>query len=251
MTNETKTRSDYMALALTGCVTCNGTGLRDQKPCNCVLRSIFRIVLHKVHECAAGGHLRPILFDSAHGPQNRQGNARVYEDFSADVYNMAKRILTEPNEWDVFRFHYLQGADYKLCCRRLRIDRGTFYHRCYAVEQKLGNAFATTVPYPLYPVDEYFRRTTRPVDIRPLPLPRAPYPNGVPVRPFLAQRPPQAPAPDTEAFEAVKAAIRLAYSQGKTLTEIARDLNARGVLPRRSDHWYPAIVRSVVLQRAA
>lgn len=48
------------------------------------------------------------------------------------------------------------GADWKLCTRRLNIDRGTFFHIVYRVEEKLGRAFAEIEPYPLYPVEDYF-----------------------------------------------------------------------------------------------
>ena len=230
-----------MALALTGCVTCNGIGLSDQKPCNCVLRSVFRIVLNKVHECSAGGHLRPIQWDGARGPQNRQGNGRVYEDFAADAYLIAKRTLTEPNEWDVFRFHYLLGADWKLCCQRLHINRGACFHLYYRIEQKLGNAFATTEPYALFPVDECFQRTTRRVDIRPLPVPAER--QGISLHPPL-----RAPQAQPDPYELVKAEIRQLYSQGHTLTEISRYLNSRGILPKRALRFYPATVRTIILR---
>ena len=43
-----------------------------------------------------------------------------------------------------------------MCCRRLAVDRGTFFHLVYRIEQKLGRAFAEVEPYALYPVREYF-----------------------------------------------------------------------------------------------
>jgi hypothetical protein len=67
--------------------------------------------------------------------------------------------------------------------------------------------------------------------------------------PARALRPPLAlarPAPDP--YKVVKEEIRAAYSRGQTLTEIGNDLNRRGVLPKRGSHFYPAIVRTVVLQ---
>jgi hypothetical protein len=43
----------------------------------------------------------------------------------------------------------------------LKIDRGTFFHTVYRVEEKLGRAFAETEPYALYPLDDYFGGTVR------------------------------------------------------------------------------------------
>jgi hypothetical protein len=50
----------------------------------------------------------------------------------------------------------LLGADWKLCSRKLGIDRGNFFHAVYRIEQKLGRVFRELEPYPLFPVDEYF-----------------------------------------------------------------------------------------------
>jgi hypothetical protein len=38
----------------------------------------------------------------------------------------------------------------------LNIDRGTFFHTVYRIEQKLGRAFRELEPYSLFPLDEYF-----------------------------------------------------------------------------------------------
>jgi hypothetical protein len=36
------------------------------------------------------------------------------------------------------------------------LDRGTFFHSIYRIEQRLGRVFAELEPYALYPVSEYF-----------------------------------------------------------------------------------------------
>jgi hypothetical protein len=36
------------------------------------------------------------------------------------------------------------------------MDRGTFFHSIYRIEQRLGRVFAELQPYALYPVSEYF-----------------------------------------------------------------------------------------------
>jgi hypothetical protein len=60
------------------------------------------------------------------------------------------------------------GADWKLCTRKLGIDRGNFFHAVYRIEQKLGRVFRELEPYCLYPLDEYFQGPSR---IGPKPVP--------------------------------------------------------------------------------
>ena len=136
-------------------------------------RAIFRTVLRKVHDIAVGAHLmRPMCLLGASGPQGRNGNGRKLEKFSGDVYLTAKRTLRHKADWDLFRYHYLLGADWKLCCKVLKTDRGNFFHACYRIEQKLGRVFAELQPYALYPLDEYFQVVTgRTADVRPIPGP--------------------------------------------------------------------------------
>ena len=73
----------------------------------------------------------------------------------ADFWLVSHRHL-EDSEKPVFRYHFLLGADWKLCCRHLKIDRGTYFHHIYNIESRLGRIFAELAPYPLYPVAEYF-----------------------------------------------------------------------------------------------
>ena len=78
----------------------------------------------------------------------------------ADFCLVSRRSL-DPSEHQVFRFHFLLGADWRLCCRQLKIDRGNFFHIVYRIEQKLGHVFAELEPYPLYPLNEYFAGVIR------------------------------------------------------------------------------------------
>lgn len=82
------------------------------------------------------------------------------EEFMADFILVSKRTLSE-REYMVFKFHFLLGADWNLCCRRLKIDRGTFFHEIYRIQQKLGRTFRELEPHALFPIDEYFNGTTR------------------------------------------------------------------------------------------
>ena len=67
--------------------------------------------------------------------------------------------MLDESEHRLFRYHFLLGADWKLCCRRLGLDRGLFFHLIYRIQAKLGRAFAETLPYPIYPVQDYFNGT--------------------------------------------------------------------------------------------
>lgn len=85
---------------------------------------------------------------------------RKDEEFIADFTLIAKRTLDD-FEYKLFRYHFLLGADWKLCSRQLHIDRGNFFHAVYRIEQKLGRVFRELEPYPLYPLDEYFNGPSR------------------------------------------------------------------------------------------
>jgi len=89
------------------------------------------------------------------GKDTRMAYGRKVEEYIADFCLVSQRTLTA-FEYDVFRFHFLLGADWKACCWRLQIDRGTFFHAVYRIEQKLGRIFRELEPYSLFPLDEYF-----------------------------------------------------------------------------------------------
>jgi hypothetical protein len=85
---------------------------------------------------------------------------RKDEEYIADFCLVSRKALDEL-EYKVFKFHFLLGADWKLCTRKMGIDRGTFFHAVYRIEQKLGRTFRELEPYSLYPLDEYFRGAYR------------------------------------------------------------------------------------------
>ena len=90
----------------------------------------------------------------------------------ADFELVAKRKL-DRRSYKLFRYHFLLGADWQLCKRQLGIDRGTFYHAVYRIEEQLGEAFSTLEPYALYPARDYFqfRRTEGVKACIPIPRP--------------------------------------------------------------------------------
>jgi hypothetical protein len=73
----------------------------------------------------------------------------------ADFCLVSRRVLDD-YEHRLFRFHFVLGADWRLCCRQLQLDRGSFFHSIYRIEQRLGRVFAELEPYALYPLNEYF-----------------------------------------------------------------------------------------------
>jgi hypothetical protein len=71
------------------------------------------------------------------GKDRRLTWVRKDEDYVADFCLVSRRTLDD-FEHRVFRYHFLLGADWRLCCRQMKIDRGTFFHAVYRVEQKLA-----------------------------------------------------------------------------------------------------------------
>jgi len=107
---------------------------------------------------------------------------RKDEEYVADFCLVTRRVLSD-SEYRIFKFHFLLRADWKLCCRRLGMDRGNFFHAVYRIQQRLGRVFRELEPYSLYPLDEYFNGTTAPA-----PAFNAPRANVIPIRPPLALR---------------------------------------------------------------
>lgn len=154
-------RSETLGLASVKCPHCEGKGLwleggKPPEPCKCVLRKIFRLCYARFAECAVASveGTRCSLENAAY--QDLPGTfSRKNEEYAADFMLIAKRTLS-PEENRVFRYRYVLGADWGLCCRKLKIDKGRFYHVIYNIQQKLGRVFRELEPYSLYPLEEYF-----------------------------------------------------------------------------------------------
>jgi len=155
------TRSETIALAKNSCTYCHGLGLRlstedKPSPCNCVLRAIFRACYERFRYCASKEkYISKVSLEHVPGKQGKLTWGRKDEEYVADFCLVSKRILNEL-EYKIFKYHFLLGADWKLCTRRLNMDRGNFFHAVYRIEQKLGRAFRELQPYSLYPLDMYF-----------------------------------------------------------------------------------------------
>lgn len=159
-------RSNTIGLANTSCSYCHGYGLRlvrkgKEIPCQCVFRAVFRACHHRFRECVAKGpHTSTVTLEFCRGAEGRRTYSRKREEFMADFCLVSRRQLNDL-EHKVFRFHFLLGADWKLCCRRLGLERGSFFHMVYRIQHKLGRAFAELEPYALFPLDEYFSGIVR------------------------------------------------------------------------------------------
>lgn len=160
------TQSKTLALALQSCTKCHGLGMREirdgvSNPCACVFRAIFRACYHRFRHCVEKEkYLSKVSLQFSPGRDGRFCWGRKDEEYIADFYLVSKRSLNE-QEFRLFKYHFLLGADWKLCCRKLNMDRGNFFHAIYRIQQKLGRIFAELQPYALFPLDEYFQVTTR------------------------------------------------------------------------------------------
>lgn len=159
-------RSETLILAANTCTTCRGKGLHAGRggaatPCNCVLRTIFRECLNRFQHCSSKEKsMSKVTMETGKGKERRGVWGRKDEEYIADFLSVSRRALSE-NEHRLFRYHYLLAADWKMCCRRLNIDRGTFYHEIYKIQEKLGRTYRDLQPYGLFPLDEYFRGATK------------------------------------------------------------------------------------------
>ena len=149
--------SEVIGLAKEGCTHCQGSGLRDGKqgqesPCNCVFRAIFKACYRKFrHLAQQEKHISRVRLEQVmNGKEHRQTWGMKDEEYMADFLLVTNRSLDE-DEYRLFRFHYLLGADWKFCCRRLNMDRGDFFHEVYRIQRKLGRVyreFAALRPVP-------------------------------------------------------------------------------------------------------
>lgn len=157
-------RPETIGLAKPFCVTCKGEGQKPHlkelpTPCNCVLRAIFRACYARFRQCVTKEKfMSKVSLVPCLGKDMRMTFARLDEDYIADFCTVSRRNLTD-FEYLVFRNHFLLGADWRLCCRQMKIDRGEFFHAVYRIQNQLGRVFRELQPYGLYPVSEYFAST--------------------------------------------------------------------------------------------
>ena len=163
------TRSDVIALAAPKCSHCFGLGLREwrngeQVPCKCVFRAIFRACYTRWKRCISKAAFvsKIDLSRESRGAKGRGGYGLKNEEFIADFCLVSRRTLGEETlAYKLFKYHYLLGADWKLCARKLGMNRGEIFHECYRIEERLGRTFRELQPFALFPLDEYFGGVVR------------------------------------------------------------------------------------------
>lgn len=157
----TWTQSHDMLLATHNCTRCHGAGrIRGKRErslsCSCVLRNIFRACLNQFRQCVQGEQgPTAVNLERTSGNLRRSFYGRRFEEYAADFYLVSRRVLNE-EEFKIFKYHFLYGADYRLCCRQLNVERGKFFHDVYSIQQRLGRTFRDMKPYALFPLDDYF-----------------------------------------------------------------------------------------------
>ncbi len=161
------TSSQTLALAANKCTQCHGLGLRlfgrkgVMTPCDCVLRSVFRICYRRFRDnIRKEKYLSHVTLEIHSGPNRRGTWGWKNEEYVVDFLNVSKRGLTK-DEYQIFKFRFLLGADCGLCCRRLNLDRGNFFHEVYRIQTKLGHVYSELQPYALFPLSHYFEGTPR------------------------------------------------------------------------------------------
>jgi hypothetical protein len=155
------TRSETLALASQRCTSCHGLGLRPGKaeqlqPCQCSLRAIFRICHARFRQCSLQEkYLSRVTMEYTGKGTRRMTWGRKCEEYCADFLIVSRRNLNAA-DYRLFRCHFLLGADWRLCCRQLGMERGNFFHSVYRIQSHLGRVFRELQPYALFPLDEYF-----------------------------------------------------------------------------------------------
>ncbi len=159
-------RSETIGLSLHSCTKCNGLGITKdraglEQACKCSLRGIFRICYNRFRQCVEQDPRisRTSIEPSFAGQKRPSTWGRKNEEYIADFEVVTRRTLDE-EEHRLFRYHFYLGADWRLCCRKLNIDRGAFFHLIYRMEEKLGKVFREMRPYSLYPLEDYFGGTS-------------------------------------------------------------------------------------------
>jgi len=159
-------RSNTIGMAAETCKHCEGNGTRavyktKTHPCNCVFRAIFRACLARFRDCAENGTpFGTVSWEFCAGVGGRRVYSRKQEEYMADFCLVSRRMLDD-EDYRLFRYYFLLGANWQLCSRQLKMERGNFFHAIYRIERTLGRAFSEIRPYPLYPLDEYFGGTVR------------------------------------------------------------------------------------------
>jgi hypothetical protein len=132
-----------------------------EKPCHCVFRAIFRACFDCFREYVnTTEHPASATLETNHGVTGYRIYSLKRQEYVADFCLSARRALTA-EDYKLFRYVYLMGANSVLCERFLGTEQGSYFHAIYRIEETLGRYLAELKPYPLFPVDEYMGGTVR------------------------------------------------------------------------------------------
>jgi hypothetical protein len=132
-----------------------------EKPCSCVFRAVFRACYSRFREYEnASEQPGAVSLESNQGQTGYRVYSLKHQEYVADFCLAARRALDD-QQYRLFRYVFLLGADSAACARHLGMDRGQFYHEIYRIEEILGKYLAELEPYPLFPIDEYMGGSIR------------------------------------------------------------------------------------------
>lgn len=150
--------SDTIGAARASCTWCGGLGRTDGgNVCNCVLREAFRACRAKYRWIRNTPRCAGVTLE--HLPRGLHGGPRFYysradEEFAAAFGIAGMRALGGDERLrGVFRLHVLEEREWTGCVKRLRIDRGSFWHYVYRVQELAGRSYRDEG---LYPLSAYF-----------------------------------------------------------------------------------------------
>lgn len=156
---------EKLALALSTCTRCFGRGVSATRhqTCTCVKRATFRSCYGMWQSLGQkDAFYSSVQLQKLHWGTKGNSSGLFYgcreAEYRADFELIARRTLTA-GEWQIFKLHFLCGNPWRACVAQLGLERGFFFHRVYAIEEKLGTAFRGTKPYGLFPLGEYFDRS--------------------------------------------------------------------------------------------
>ncbi len=156
---EEAVRARAIATANAHCLQCSGTGIRLAKyrevACGCVHRHAFYSCVAKyrrIRFCQGYPDAPRIRLEhSGHGdPQY----AFPHSEFLAD-FDIAARKCLAKEDLLILEHHFIQRGEWKRGLALTKLNRGDYYHRVYAVAERMGGYLATLKPFALYPTPAY------------------------------------------------------------------------------------------------
>jgi hypothetical protein len=139
----------------------------EEIPCHCVLRNIFHICLRRFRHCVnKEKNFSHVSQEVTARGMRKCTWGRKTEEYCADFLKVSERTLTR-SDFQVFKWHFLYGADWRLITRKTGMDKGMFFHAVYRIQRRLGLKFRELKPYPLFPLEDYFFNNVPQDDIDP------------------------------------------------------------------------------------